>query len=127
MLEGYRGFQRKVMPPREGNWSLCSCSEFSHLFGKSHPEGQRDMLFFSGTDLNTTTPRRSLSLCKEPTHPFPPTSDLILFHILCRAGVREPDGAMGAELGPAVCCHKTWEKCNTARLSVEVVRRVTVS
>lgn len=72
------------------------------------------MLFFNRTDLDITTPRRSLFLCKKPTQPFPPTSDLILFHILCGAGVREPHGAVGAELGPTVCRHKTWEKCNTA-------------
>lgn len=52
------------MPPHEGNWLPCSYSEFSHLLWKSYPEGQRDMLFFSGTDLNTTTSRRTLSLCK---------------------------------------------------------------
>lgn len=107
MLEGYRGFQRKVIPPHDRNWLPCSCSKFSHLFGKSHPEGQRDMLFFNRTDLDITTPRRSLSLCKKPTQPFPPTSDLVLFHILCGAGVREPHGAVGAELGPTVRRHKT--------------------
>lgn len=105
------------MPPHEGNRLLCSCSEFSYLFGKSHPEGQRDMLFFSRTNLNTTTPRKRLSM----QEPFPPTSDLVLFHILCRAGVRELHGAMGAELGPTVCHHQTWEKCNTARPSMGVV------
>lgn len=79
------------------------------------------MLFFSVIDLNITTPRRSPSLHKKPTQPFLPTSDLILFHILCRAGVRESHGAVRAELGPTVCRHKTWEKHNTARPSTEVV------
>lgn len=100
------------MPSHEGNWLLCPCSEFSHFFRKSRPEGQKDMLFFSRTDLNTTTPRRSLSLCKRPVQAFPPTSDLVLFHILRGARVREAHGAVGAELGPTVCRHQTWEKCN---------------
>lgn len=97
------------MPPHMGNWLLCSCSAFSHLFGKSHPEGQRGMLSFSVTDLNATRPRRSLSLCKKLTQPLPLTSDLVLLHIICRARIRQAHGAMGAELGLAVSRCKAWE------------------
>lgn len=97
------------MPPHERNWLICSCSAFSHLFGKSHPEGRRDMLSFSVTELNATRPRRSLSLCKKLMQPLPLTSDLVLLHILRRARIRQARGAMGAELGLTVCRHKAWE------------------
>lgn len=42
-------------------FSACGAKGWQHpsisARGKSHPEGQRDRVFFSRTDLNTTTPR----------------------------------------------------------------------